>query len=171
MKKPPIPGWTPIRINHPVQIPNLEGTGYSETVPLDLEVWQNEEGEVFFDDEANTQIEKVRARHMGLLTPEAIRKLRERLDLTQDQIAGLLQIGKKSWSRWETGRERPSRSMNILLHALYDNRIDLSYLQMMAHPALTRGPLVSQRPNKTQRSTYRSSPENQGCEEPIVKGG
>ena len=43
-------------------------------------------------------------------------------------MAELLQIGEKSYSRWETGRERPSRSMNILLAALADGRIDVAYL-------------------------------------------
>jgi DNA-binding XRE family transcriptional regulator len=49
--------------------------------------------------------------------------------VTQKELAELLQIGEKSWTRWETGREHPSRSINILICALNDGQIDLNYLR------------------------------------------
>ncbi len=83
------------------------------------------------DGDALLEIDRVKARHMGLMQPEEIKALRERLDMTQKQIAELLQIGAKSWSRWETGRERPSRSMNILIRSLNDGKIDPNYLRSL----------------------------------------
>ena len=52
-------------------------------------------------------------------------------------MAELLQLGEKSWTRWETGVERPSRSMNVLLCAVYDGKIDVGYLRALADPALS----------------------------------
>jgi transcriptional regulator with XRE-family HTH domain len=69
---------------------------------------------------------------MGLLTPEQIKGLRKRLGLTQPQISELLQIGEKTWTRWETGRERPSRVINVLLFALNDGKLDAGYLRSVA---------------------------------------
>jgi transcriptional regulator with XRE-family HTH domain len=71
---------------------------------------------------------------MGLMLPEAICHLREQLGVTQKRMAVLLQIGEKSFCRWETGRERPSRSMNLLLSALNDGRIDVAYLESRMTP-------------------------------------
>jgi transcriptional regulator with XRE-family HTH domain len=68
---------------------------------------------------------------MGLMLPENIQQLREGLQLTQREISDLLQLGGKTWSRWETGRERPSRSMNILLSALRDRKLDVRYLKSL----------------------------------------
>jgi len=49
-------------------------------------------------------------------------------------MAQLLQIGEKSYCRWETGSERPSRSINLLLAALTDGRIDVAYLESRLKP-------------------------------------
>ena len=127
--KPPVPGWDAITTREPVLIPTLEG-GVAETLWIEVPAWRNPKtGQVFLSDAARATLEKVKARHLGLLTPAQIKTLRIRLGLTQKQISRLLQVGKKSWTRWETGKERPSRSMNVLLRALSDERIDPDYLQ------------------------------------------
>ena len=76
-------------------------------------------------------IDKTKARHMGLLLPEEIRALREHLRLSQSEMSELLQIGAKSYTRWESGRERPSRSSNLLLRSLWDGKIDVGYLRSL----------------------------------------
>jgi transcriptional regulator with XRE-family HTH domain len=58
--------------------------------------------------------------------------MRQRLNLSQREIGELLQIGEKSWSRWESGRQRPSRSANLLLKALYDGEISVEYLEHLS---------------------------------------
>jgi len=128
--KPPVPGWEAITTREPVLIPTPEGDAVAEALFIEVPAWRNPKtGQVFLTDAARATLEQVKARHLGLLTPAQIKNLRTRLGLTQKQISQLLQIGEKSWTRWETGKERPSRSMNVLLRALSDGRIDSGYLQ------------------------------------------
>jgi DNA-binding transcriptional regulator YiaG len=102
-----------------LSIPTADG----EKVAYQLELmvpmeWDEIVREWLLTAEAELMIESTKARHMGLLAPEEIRALRENLNLTQAQLSELLLIGAKTWTRWETGRQRPSRSLNILLRAL-----------------------------------------------------
>lgn len=119
-----------IEVEEPVHIPTLDGAGIAETIKVKVPAWRDpNDGEVYLDAEATGMLDKVKARHMGLLTPAQIKSLRKRLGLTQPQISELLQIGEKTWTRWETGRERPSRSINVLLFALNDGELDAAYLR------------------------------------------
>ena len=65
---------------------------------------------------------------MGLLLPGQFRELRERYDFTQKEMGELLQVGEKSWTRWESGKHRPSRSINLLIRALHEGKISVNYL-------------------------------------------
>jgi DNA-binding transcriptional regulator YiaG len=122
-----------IEIEEDVLIPALDGATIAETIKVKVPAWRDpKDGEIYLDGEALRIIDRVKARHMGLLTPEQIKSLRERLGLTQKQISELLQIGEKTWTRWENGRERPFRSINVLLCALRDGKIDLAYLCSLA---------------------------------------
>jgi len=122
-----------IEIEEEVNIPALDGTGVAETITVKVPAWRDpKDGEVYLDGEGLRLLDRAKARHMGLLSAEQIKKLRERLGLKQKPLSELLQIGEKTWTRWETGRERPSRSINVLLCALYDGRIDVAYLKNLA---------------------------------------
>jgi DNA-binding transcriptional regulator YiaG len=113
-----------------VHIPSIDGKSVAHKVKaLVPAVYDEDYQDYILDDDALRIIENTKARYMGLLLPEEIKALRIRLGVTQKQMADLLQIGAKTWSRWETGRERPSRSMNILIRALEDGKIDLNYLR------------------------------------------
>ncbi len=128
----PVPGWEPIRTTAKVVIPTLDGTGVAETIQVEVDAWRDPEtGETYLDGRAVAELDRVKARHLGLLDPQEIRDLRRSLGLTQRELSALLQIGGKSWTRWETGRERPSRSLNVLLRALRDGRIDPGYLRTL----------------------------------------
>jgi DNA-binding transcriptional regulator YiaG len=132
MKTPPVEGWKPTKINYPVKIATLDGTAIAETVEVEIDAWKNTEGELFLDGEAREKIENAKARYMGLLTPAEIKDIRiSKLKATQDQVSSWLQLGRKTWSRWESGRERPSRSMNVLLCALRDGKIGAEYLESL----------------------------------------
>src|SRR5207247_4081080 len=99
-----------------VQIPNLDGDGIAETIRIDVPVHIDpESGEEILTAAAHELIEKTKARRMGLMLADEIRQLRERFSLTQEQISDLVQIGAKTYTRWESGRARPSRSLNLLL--------------------------------------------------------
>jgi DNA-binding transcriptional regulator YiaG len=112
-----------------VVVPSLDGTGMAErvkvTVPLQ---WDEELGEWLLTPKAHEIIENTKARHMGLLLPAQLRELRERYDFTQKEMGELFQVGEKSWTRWESGKHRPSRSINLLIRALYEGEISVNYL-------------------------------------------
>src|ERR1019366_4599833 len=77
-----------IEVDEPVHIPTLDGGGIAETVKVKVPAWRDpKDGEVYLDTEATAILDKVKARHMGLLTPEQIKALRKRLGLTQPQIS------------------------------------------------------------------------------------
>jgi putative zinc finger/helix-turn-helix YgiT family protein len=68
-----------------------------------------------------------RAQHMavcralGLLTPDQIKAIRERLGPTQAEFARLTGIGEATISRWERGRMLPNRAMDRYLRILDDD--------------------------------------------------
>ena len=118
----------------PVNIPTLDGKNIAEIITIKVPCHiQEKTGDIFLRGEALRMIDKTKARHMGLMSPEKIKTLRVRLGLNQKDISELLQIGEKSYSRWENGRERPSRSINIMLRALDDGKIDISYLKSLSN--------------------------------------
>lgn len=130
-------------------IPILDGDGIAETVTIDVQVQLDPEtGEEVLTPESVELIEKTQARHMGLMSPEDIKDLRSRLDLTQEEMSRLLQLGAKSYTRWESGRARPSRSLNILLCALRDGVVTTEYLRCL-HDGRDWEPLLNRRLEKS----------------------
>ncbi len=135
--KPPVEGWVRTTSREPVYIPTADGKGIAETLWVDVPAWQDpKSGQVFLDGVGSERLEAVKARHLGLLSPHQLRDLRGAIGVSQKGMSELLQLGKKSWTRWESGRERPSRSMNVLLCAVYDGKIDVNYLETLADPRL-----------------------------------
>lgn len=118
-----------------VSIPTADGESIAELISIEIPMeWDAEIQEWLMTDEGLQKVEETKARHMGLMLPAEIRGLRERLNLTQKEISDALQIGEKTWSPWENGRMRPSRSINLLLRALDDGKITTDYLKVVAKP-------------------------------------
>ena len=118
-----------------VRIPNAEGTAVAERVRVEVPLkWDAELNEWLLTEEAHEIIDNTKARHMGLISPAELKEVRLRLRLSQRQIGSLLQVGEKSYTRWETGRSRPSRSLNVLLCALRDGRLSVPYLLGLQRP-------------------------------------
>ena len=116
-----------------VIVPNMDGTGVAEKVKVTIPVrWDEEVKEWVLTPEAHQIIDDTKARHMGLLLPAQLKELRHRYNFTQIEMGELFQIGDKSWTRWETGKQRPSRSINLLIRALYEGKISINYLLEMA---------------------------------------
>jgi DNA-binding transcriptional regulator YiaG len=129
----------PVEVDEEVVIPTLDGSAIAERVTVKVPALRDPvDGEIYLTEEALSILDDTKARYMGLLLPARIKELRSTLNLTQKEISGLLQIGEKTWTRWESGRERPSRSLNLLLQALYDGRIDVAYLRLQREPSLAR---------------------------------
>ena len=68
----------------------------------------------------------------SLLSAAEIRALRRSRNLTQAQLAALLQLGLNTVSRWESGRNVQSGAMDILLKVLRDVPGALEYLKRTA---------------------------------------
>ncbi len=118
-----------------VSIPDPEGEKVTEYIQINIPMlWDEDISEWVLTAEAEEQIENTKARHMGLLLPDDLKLLRERHGLSQKAIGELLQIGAKSWTRWESGKQRPSRSINILLCALYNGLISPHQLKGLGGP-------------------------------------
>jgi len=112
-----------------VLVPNLDDTAVAERVKVSVPLkWDEEIQEWLLTPEAHQIIEDTKARHMGLLLPAQFKELRERYGFTQKEMGELFQVGEKSWTRWESGRHRPSRSINLLVRALYEGGLSLDYL-------------------------------------------
>jgi putative zinc finger/helix-turn-helix YgiT family protein len=115
-----------------VAIPNAERTAIVERITIRVPVeYDVATGEELLTPEALDLIEDTQARYMGLLLPAEIRALRKSLGLTQREFGNLLQVGEKTATRWETGRGRPSRSLNVLLCALRDKQLPTWYLKRL----------------------------------------
>lgn len=126
-----------------VTIPTADGVRIAERISImvpmrydaDLEEW-------LITPEAQELIDDTKARHMGLLLPNELKSLREQLCLTQDEIADLLKIGRKSWTRWESGKQRPSQSTNLFLRALQTGKLSIYDLQWLNNPQTNWMPAV-----------------------------
>ncbi len=82
-------------------------------------------------------------RALGLLTPEEIQAIRERLGPTQAEFARLTGIGEATISRWERGRILPNRAMDRYLRLLDRNRANVTLLKTFASlPADTGSEVV-----------------------------
>jgi len=68
-----------------------------------------------------------------LLSADEMRAIRERFDLTQAELARLLQLGANTVSRWESGRNVQTGAMDILLRLIRDVPGSIEYLR--AHAA------------------------------------
>ena len=66
---------------------------------------------------------------LGLLTPEEIKALRERLGKTQQEFAELTGIGEATISRWERGRLLQNRANDNFLRLIAANPVNLKLLQ------------------------------------------
>lgn len=116
-----------------IQIPDANGERAERVVSIDVPVrWDEMIDEWVLTEEAHEMIDNRKALEMGLLSPEQMRLLRERHGLNQKQMGQLFQVGEKSWNRWESGKHRPTRSINLLIRALHDGEISLRYLRERA---------------------------------------
>lgn len=124
-----------IETEMPVRIPTPDGKTIAETVLVKVPALKDTlTGEVYLTGEALEIMDKVKARHMGILLPGEIKEMRLRMNLTQRQMSELFGIGEKTYTRWENGRERPSQSLNRLLALLWEGRITIGGLKSLRQP-------------------------------------
>ena len=129
-----------------VVIPTSDGSAvaYEVTVEVPME-WSAAANDWLITAEAEAIIETTKARHMGLMSPTQMADLRQRLQLTQAEIGELLCIGEKTWTRWESGRQRPSQSLNLLIRALEVGLLSTYDLQWLRNPDIDWSPVLKSR--------------------------
>lgn len=116
-----------------IHIPDAEGKSTARTVSIQVPVrWDEVIAEWVLSEEAHEMIENRKALEMGILSPAQLCELRDRHSCTRKEMGALFQVGEKSWNRWESGKHRPTRSMNLLIRALYDGEIGIGYLRERA---------------------------------------
>lgn len=76
-------------------------------------------GDMIFDTPATLRIDQALREQIGLLSPEQIRRNREALGLTQEQLATNLGIAAATISRWESGHQIQQRAMDRLLRLYF----------------------------------------------------
>jgi len=75
-------------------------------------------GEAILPPDLSDRIEEERYHMQGLLTPSEIRQVRDRTGLTQVGMAQLLQVGDKTYARWEVGLSVQHKSMDNIVRAV-----------------------------------------------------
>ena len=135
--------------DYEVLIPTADGASVAERISVSVPMeWDPELNEWLITAEAEALIEGTKARHMGLVLPEELHSLRKRLDFSQSDIGELLCIGEKTWTRWETGRQRPSQSLNLLLRAVQTNLLSVYDLRWLHEPRIDWSAALRDRTNE-----------------------
>jgi len=78
-------------------------------------------GEEILPDELTKAIEAEQYRRLGLLPPSEIRQVRQKTGLSAVDMANLLGVGEKSYTRWENGRSIQNKSNDTLIRLLDKN--------------------------------------------------
>lgn len=100
--------------------------------------------EVFLDENATQKIEFARLQAMRRLSPAEIKAFRERLRKTQTEIAQLLGLGEKTYSRWESGAYIQNAASDRYLRLLMASEANVAILRELAEQeAPTEVPTVS----------------------------
>ena len=72
-------------------------------------------GEVLLPPSLSNMLAIERYRRLGLLRPEEIKATRARVGLTQTEMAQLVGVGEKTYTRWEAGRSIQNKSNDNLI--------------------------------------------------------
>jgi putative zinc finger/helix-turn-helix YgiT family protein len=90
-------------------------------------------GEFILDQEAEERISSAQRAAMGLLSAEELIRFRKSLFKTQEEMAELLCLGKKTWCRWESNDHFQSESLDCYLRLLIENPANVLLLERMKH--------------------------------------
>ncbi len=122
---------------------------------IEVEVYRSF-GEEVLTPESCEKIERVKARHLGLMTGADIKAMRERLKLSQKQLTALLQCGEKTLSHWENGHGHPTGLSNTILRLLDEGFIAPVHLLAVSQPRRDRS--AANRPGTPRPATASKPP-------------
>jgi putative zinc finger/helix-turn-helix YgiT family protein len=114
----------------PVYTAEMEHDGRKYSVSLsDFHVLRCENcGKLVLDDAADKRLDDALRAKVGLLFPADIREQRTSLNLSQNDLAGLLGISVFTLSRWESGAQIQQRCMDKFLKTFFDVKEAREYL-------------------------------------------
>jgi len=78
-------------------------------------------GEEILPHPLSKAIDLQRCKRLGLLTPHEIREVRQRTGLSAVDMAHLLGVGEKTYTRWENGKSIQNKSNDTLIRLLDKN--------------------------------------------------
>lgn len=99
-------------------------------------------GERILSADLEARLEKERYKRLGLLLPEEIKEIRKRAGLSQTEIAKVLGIGEKTYTRWESGFSLQNKSSDNLIR-LMDMNAEL-FAQLEAERSPERNAQVAE---------------------------
>jgi HTH-type transcriptional regulator/antitoxin MqsA len=99
-------------------------------------------GEKVLSHELDKAIDVEATRRQGLLTPGEIRDVRKRTGLSAVDMAHLLGVGEKTYTRWETGKSIQNKANDTLIRLLDKNAEPFTLVEAEREP--NRNALVSQ---------------------------
>lgn len=79
-------------------------------------------------------LDVIRHKRLGLLTPDEIREVRKRTGISATDMAEVLGIGEKTYTRWENGKSIQNKSNDTLIRILDKNAAVLSQLEAERSP-------------------------------------
>lgn len=114
-----------------------------DIVVLDAE-WEECEscGEQIILPALEAALEAERYQRLGLLQPTEIKAIRKRMRLTQTEMAQLIGVGEKTYTRWESGRSIQNKSSDNLIR-FADTQPEL-FVQLDARRSPGREKLISE---------------------------
>jgi len=78
-------------------------------------------GEHFLDDKAISKVEEEKYRSRGLLLPRELKTIRKSFGLTQLQMAKALDVGEKTYCRWENGLSMQTKALDRFVRLMAQN--------------------------------------------------
>jgi HTH-type transcriptional regulator/antitoxin MqsA len=91
-------------------------------------------GEQLLSPELNRQLEELSIARQGLLPPRQIKAIRDKLGLSQTEMAERLGVGEKSYTRWESGRSIQNKSSDNLIRLMDRSPEQFSAIEAQRNP-------------------------------------
>ena len=76
------------------------------------------------DSESESRISAAQREALGLLSAKDLLQFRGRLGMSQETLAELLGLGRKTWCRWESTDHFQSEAFDRYIRLLLDNTVD-----------------------------------------------
>ena len=102
-------------------------------------------GEYILDPTSESRISEAQRAAMGLLSAKDLQTFRSKLHKTQEEMADLLGLGKKTWCRWESNDHFQSEGFDRYLRLLAEVPSNVQMLELIGRrkeedaPATLRG--------------------------------